>query len=151
MNMKKSACYFTLVTAGIVFLLSNAMAGNGSLQNMGNGICLDKTTGLMWQIDRGKRFSDLGQVKKYVAGVKLGGYDDWRLTTTQEASGLRGLIAIQANKDCHFPKLKGKYWLFDKKKGTVPARLELECFCRGDFDLVIKDKGFVRLVRNSKK
>jgi len=143
--------FFTLAACLILISSSNALAGGGSLQNLGNGICLDKTTGLMWQIDKGKRFSDLAAVQKYLADVKLGGYDDWRLPTTRESSALRGLIAIQGNEDCNFQKLKGKYWLQDKKKGVVPARLELECFCRGDFDLVVKDKGYVRLVRSTKK
>ena len=139
------------ILAVCILGLSGSPAQAGSLQNLGNGICLDKTTGLMWQIDKGKRFSDLSVVNRYVADVKLGGYDDWRLPTTRESSELRGLIAIQGNEDCHFPKLKGKYWLRDEKKGVVPARLELECFCRGDFDLVVKDKGYVRLVRSTKE
>jgi len=142
---------FFCILAVCIFGLSGSPALAGSLQNLGNGICLDKTTGLMWQIDRGKRFSDLSVVNRYVADVKLGGYDDWRLPTTRESSELRGLIAIQGNEDCNFPKLKGKYWLRDEKKGVVPARLELECFCRGDFDLVVKDKGYVRLVRSTKE
>ncbi len=142
---------FFCILAVCILGLSGSPALAGSLQNLGNGICLDKRTGLMWQIDRGKRFSDLAAVRKYVAGMKLGNYDDWRLPTTRESSELRGLIAIQGNEDCHFPKLKGKYWLRDEKKGVVPARLELECFCRGDFDLVVKDKGYVRLVRSTKE
>ncbi len=123
----------------------------GSLKNLGNGICLDQTTGLMWQIGKSKYFADGAEVKQYIAAIRIGGYDGWRLPTTRESSELRGLIAIQGNKDCNFPRLKGKYWLVDEKKGMVPARLELECFCRGDFDLVVKDKGYVRLVRSTKE
>ena len=139
-----------VVVAALLLVASNAMAGGGTLQNMGNGICNDPVSGLMWQIAKGKRFSSLNEVNDYVAGLKLGGYTDWRLPTTRESSELRGLIAIQGNKDCNIPKLESKYWLVDKKKGTVPAKLELECFCRGDFDLVVKDKGYVRAVRNAK-
>lgn len=146
--------YFTLtcrvVVAALFLVVSNAMAGGGTLQNMGNGICNDPVSGLMWQIAKGKRFSSFNEVTNYIAGLKLGGYTDWRLPTTLESSELRGLIAIQGNKDCNIPKLESTYWLVDNKKGAVPAKLELECFCRGDFDLVVKDKGYARVVRSAK-
>ena len=142
---------FFCILAVCILGLSGGKALAGSLQNLGNGICLDKATGLMWQIDKGKRFSDAGEAEKYVAAARLGGYDDWRLPTTRESCELRGLIAIQGNDDCKFFKLKSKYWLIDEKKGLVPARLELECFCRGDYDLVVKDKGYIRLVRSTKE
>jgi len=140
---------FTLAAAAVLIFSSNTLAGGGSLQNLGNGICKDKVTGLEWQIDKSKRFSSFHDVKQYITGLQLGGFSDWRLPTTRESMELRGLIAIQGNDDCGFPKLKSKYWLVDKKEGTVPARLELECFCRGDYDLLAKDKGYVRVVRNA--
>ena len=145
-----------LMMAGALILVSaltgaGPVSAGGDLENLGNGICRDKVTGLMWQIGKSRRFADIEDVKKYIAGLKLGGYTDWRLPTTRESSELRGLIAIQGNDDCQFPKLKSKYWLKDPKKGTIPARLELECFCRGDYDLIPKDKGYVRVVRDGKK
>ena len=133
-----------ILSTGTVF------AGGGTLKNLGNGICQDQEKGLMWEIAYSKRFSNAEDVKKYVSDLKLGGYDDWRLPTTLESCELRGLIAIQGNEGCNIPKLESKYWLEDKKKGTVPARLELECFCRGDYDMIVKDKGYVRVVRFAK-
>ena len=146
----------SLMITGVLVLVcaltgAGPVSAGGDLENMGNGICRDKVTGLMWQIGKSRRFSDIEDVQNYIAGLKLGGYTDWRLPTTRESSELRGLIAIQGNDDCQFPKLKSKYWLKDPKKGTIPARLELECFCRGDYDLVPKDKGYVRVVRDGKK
>ena len=149
MNTKICTHFLPLAAAVVVAFSANAMAGGGTLQNLGDGICKDKVTGLEWQIDKGKRFSSLDNVKQYISDLKLGGFSDWRLPTTGESMALRGLIAIQGNEDCNFPKLKSKYWLVDKKEGTVPARLELECFCRGDYDLLVKDKGYVRVVRNA--
>ncbi len=101
---------------------------------MGNGLCFDQATGLMWQIERGKRFSDINEMKKYLAGLQLGGFTNWYLPATRQASALRGLIAIRGNEDCKFPQLKSKYWLIDEKKDVIPALLELECFCRGDYN-----------------
>ena len=141
--------FFTLAACCILISSSNGLAGGGTLNNLGNGICRDTVTGLEWQIEKSKRFSSLDEVKKYVAELHLGGHSDWRLPTTAETISLRGLIAIQGNKACGFSHLKGKYWMVDKKEGIVPARLELECFCRGDFDLLVKDKGSVRVVRST--
>ena len=152
MNTRTFTRLFTLTAAAVLIFSSNASAGGGTLQNLGNGICRDKVTGLEWQIDKSrKRFSSLDDVQRYIADLKLGDFSDWRLPTTGESMELRGLIAIQGNDDCNFPKLKTKYWLVDKKEGTVPARLELECFCRGDYDLLVKDKGYVRVVRNGRE
>ena len=149
MNKKIISCFVTLPAAIVLIFFTNAMAGKGTLQNMGHGICKDTVTGLEWQIDKSKRFSSLDEVKKYVGSLDLGGFSDWRLPSTQETSELRGVIAIQGNEDCHFSRLKSKYWMVDKKKGIVPARLELECFCRGDYNLLVKDKGHIRAVRNT--
>ena len=133
MNMRTLTRLFTLAATAVLIFSTNTLAGGGTLQNLGNGICRDKVTGLEWQIDRSrKRFSSLDAVKQYIVGLQLGGFSAWRLPTTRESMELRGLIAIQGNDDCAFPKLKSKYWLVDEKKGTIPARLELECFCRGD-------------------
>ena len=149
MNTRILTRLFPLTAAAVLIFSSNTLAGGGTLQNLGNGICKDKVTGLEWQIAKGKRFSSLDDVQQYISGLQLGGFSDWRLPTTRESMELRGLIAIQGNDDCNFPKLTTKYWLVDKKEGTVPARLELECFCRGDYDLLVKDKGYVRVVRNA--
>ncbi len=134
-----------------LFLLQiHTVANGGSLKNIGNGICLDQEKGLMWQIDKSKRYSDIEDVKVYGNRLNLGNYTDWRLPTTMESIELRGIISIQGNNDCRFPKLESRYWLVDKKRGTVPVKLELECFCRGDFNLVFGNKGYVRMVRDIK-
>ena len=150
--MKTLTSTLIYLTGAAILLLAagNGLASEGDLNNMGNGICLDRGTKLMWEIDKSKRYSDIAAVNAYVSNLKLGGYSDWRLPTTSESIELRGLIAIQGNDDCNIPRLDSKYWLVDEKKGTVPARLELECFCRGDFNLIVKDKGYARLVRDSK-
>ncbi len=111
----------------------NTIANGGTLKNLGNGICLDQGKGLMWQIGKSKRYSDIKDVKKYGSELSLGGYTDWRLPTAMETVELRGIISIQGNDDCQFSKFESRYWLVDKKKETVPVKLELECFCRGDF------------------
>jgi len=136
------------MVTSLIFLASNAFAGSGTLEKLPGGICQDQTAGLMWQIGKSKQFLDIDDVKEYVTATTLGDFNDWRLPTTLEGSDLRGVIAIQGNDDCNFSRLDSRYWLVDKKKGTVAAKLELECFCRGDFDLVVKDKGAVRLVRD---
>ena len=85
---------YTVMTVTLLLLAGNTMAREGTLQNIGDGICFDKISGLMWQIDKSKRFSNIQKVKEYVGTKKLGDFTDWRLPTTQESSELRGIIAI---------------------------------------------------------
>jgi hypothetical protein len=132
----------------VILLLNTGAMAESALQKNDAGFCVDKTAGLMWQITKSKQFKKLADVQAYVAGLTLGGYSDWRLPTTLEGGDLRGVIAIQGDDDCKIPRLGRSYWLEDKKDGTVPAKLELECFCRGDFNLIVKKKGAVRVVRN---
>ncbi len=76
MNTKTCTRLFTLTAAAVLIFSTNAMAGSGTLQNLGNGICKDTVTGLEWQIDKSKRFSSLDEVNQYIAGLQLGGYTD---------------------------------------------------------------------------
>ena len=146
MRQMTIGCWLLAVAVSL-FVASSGVADRGSLQDLGNGICLDRGTGLMWQIGKSRRLADREEVNEYTAGLELGGYTDWRLPTTRELSDLLGLIAIIGNQECRFPALGGTYWLVDPKKGMTPARLEMESFCRGDYSLVVKNKGYVRAVR----
>jgi hypothetical protein len=118
-----------------------------TLQNLGNGICLDRSTGLMWQIGHSRRLSEAAKVSDYLSGLRLGGHTDWRLPTILESKGLRLLVDIHGNEACGIEKPMARYWMVDPKKGMIPARLELESFCRGIYTISTGKRGYVRAVR----
>lgn len=52
---------------------------------------LDRATGLMWQQGGSKNYMNYSDAQKYIADLnrqKVGGYDDWRLPTLEEAMSL---------------------------------------------------------------
>jgi len=142
-NRPRSAVIFVL----FFLLMEGGTVHAQTLQNLGNGICLDSSTGLMWQIGHGRRLDDHGKVEQYLTALDLGGYSDWRLPTILESKGLRLLIDIHGNGPCGIEKPMARYWMVDPKKGMVPVRLELESFCRGIYSLSAGKRGYVRAVR----
>jgi len=116
----------------LILLLSQAaLADAETLHNLGNGICVDTSSGLMWQIGHSRRLRDADKVQQYIRDLSLGGFTDWRLPTTAESKGLRLLIDIHGNGACGIEQPRKRYWMLDQQKGVIPIRLELESFCRG--------------------
>ncbi|VAW41905.1 hypothetical protein MNBD_DELTA03-723 [hydrothermal vent metagenome] len=150
-----AARIFTVFFLAAALFLTGAQsvpASGTRLENLGNGTCQDRVTGRMWQITPSRqRFSSKEKARKYVKSLTTGGHHDWRLPTEDELTDLLGLIAIQGNDDCKFPRLDKVFWLVDSHRKTIPARLEMGCFCRGDFDLVQRHRGQVRGVRTITK
>ena len=145
---------FCLVSLGLLLSLLLARpteAGAETLRDLGNGICLDSSSGLMWQIGHSRSLSDVARVKQYIADLNLGGVTGWRLPTTRETKGLRLLIDIHGNGACNIEKPQRRYWMRDEKKGVVPIRLELESFCRGIYSRSPGSRGYVRAVRDTEK
>jgi hypothetical protein len=130
-----------------LLLFGPARTDAGTLQNLGNGICLDRSTGLMWQIGHSRRFGNRDKVEQYLTALRLGGYSDWRLPTILESKGLRLLIDIHGNAACGIEKPMARYWMVDPNKGMLPVRLELESFCRGIYSRSVGKRGYVRAVR----
>jgi len=141
-----STTLFFLILLSLL-LFGPAGTDAGTLQNLGNGICLDTSTGLMWQIGHSRRFGDHDKVEQYLTSLSLGGYSDWRLPTILESKGLRLLIDIHGNAACGIEKPMARYWMVDPKKGMLPVRLELESFCRGIYSRSVGKRGYVRAVR----
>ncbi len=128
------------------------MAGGSNLKKLSDGTCLHAGVNLMWQITPSrKKFRTLDKAEQYVKNLDLAGHHDWRIPTEVELDQLLGLIAIQGNGDCHLSKLKKPYWLIDSHKKIIPARLELDCLCSGDFNVIKRHKAYVRAVRFIKK
>ncbi len=85
------------------------------LKDMGNGVCRQFPTGLMWQIEKSKVISNWHQANEYAKKLQLGGFDDWRLPTREECFALSHLLLMKKG-DCPIKIKKGK-WVTDNKKG----------------------------------
>lgn len=114
------------------------------LKNMGNGICLQQPSGLMWQIERGKKISTFQEASDAAAHLELGGFSDWRLPTKEECYALAELLTLKKG-DCPI-KNQGGYWI--KSTNGTPGHWEDYPLCGGPEFRWVKDaKGYVRAVR----
>jgi hypothetical protein len=118
----------------------------GRLRDQGNGTCVDRATGKIWQVAKSKRITSLAAANDYVHGLDLAGHDDWRLPTVAELYELFLLFDTRNHGDCPM-EFEGNYWSADvDKKGRVGA-WELDGDCHPEREYVPKEAGFVRAVR----
>ncbi len=137
-------CIFILF---ITALPLEAMAADPRLENIGNTICRDSKTGLMWQIQKSKSFKNSKEAVKYSESLVLADYSDWRLPTVDERIALKNIFDLRRNGECNLVRLNSSFWTVGTKQGTQPGRLESNDQCGSDYDFVIKKKGYVRTVR----
>jgi Protein of unknown function (DUF1566) len=131
---------------------SSVTTGDGSahrknvlLEDMGNGVCRQVPSRLMWQIKKSQKFSTRDEANEYVSSLQLGGFDDWRLPTREEYLFLSELLAL--NKDTCPIKFKRAHWASDRHKGN-PGHWEDYPLCGGSEFLWVKgEEGSVRAVR----
>lgn len=115
------------------------------LINMGNGICLQHPSGLMWQIEESQKFSNLNDAINYVTTLTLGGFNDWRLPTRDECLSLAELLEMKIG-DCPI-KIKRGHWVSNNNKHES-GYWEDYPLCGGSEFRWIKDKkSTVRAVR----
>jgi len=127
--------------------LPQAFAGPAQLEDLGNGICKDLKSGLMWQVRKSHKFYTEAEAEKYVKGLRLGGFSDWRLPTKLERWRLLHVFLLDKNGNCTLKYLNLPYWTTKTDKGTRPIRLEIACYCRDDQVISYAPYGFVRAVR----
>lgn len=119
-----------------------------SLMNMGNGVCRQLPSGLMWQIQESKKFSTWNEANEYVSTLKLGGFDDWRLPTRDECLTLTELLELKIG-DCPI-KIKKGHWISNNDKGESGYWEDYPLCGGSEFRWVKEKKGSVRGVRRSK-
>ena len=147
--MKKQLIILALYifSISIAAIPTQTMAAEPRLTHLDNGICQDSKTGLMWQFGKSKSFKSMKKAVEYSENLALAGHSDWRLPTIDERNGLKNIYNLQQNGDCDLIRLDSSFWTVGTKKGTQPGRLESNDQCGGDYDFVIKKKGYVRAVR----
>lgn len=118
----KSKHFLPTLLFAIIFFTHGCNSKNQQttdLQNLGNGMCYDKTSGLMWQSEHSVPLTTFDSAQIYVDKLTLGGHTDWRLPTRRELYDLTSLFDFHRNGECTFT-YEGNYW--SKKidgKGTV--------------------------------
>ena len=134
-------------------LFAPIMAADQQFVDLGNGICQDTQTELMWQL--GKSRSTLTSEEKaleYTRKLDLGGFKDWRLPTMAERWKLTQNVELYKNTGpCDFVHFEFAYWTSETSKGTEPMKLGITCMCAGDEEIDLAKKGYVRAVRDPRQ
>ena len=157
MALKKySTCIILITTISLILCLSSCTSsiktdsdgnyqGKEYLENMGNGICQQHPSGLMWQAGRSPNFSNWEDADQYVKSLTLGGFEDWRLPTPDECLKLSQLIQTHKS-DCPL-KTGGNHWV-SKTNNIEAGQWESNVLCDGPTFRWTKDKkGRVKAVR----
>jgi|GEM_PF-769437 len=157
MALKKKCSWIILIaTIGLVLFLSSCSRttktdsdtnyqGKEYLENMGNGICRQHPSGLMWQAGKSRNFLNWDDANQHVKSLNLGGFEDWRLPTPDECLRLSQLIQMKKS-DCPM-ETGGNHWV--RKTNNIEAgQWESNVNCDGPiFQWTADKKGTVKAVR----
>jgi len=142
--------HLILVFLTLVLLSISGCAGKSNrqarLQNLGNGVCKDKVSGQMWQIEKSKMTTSLQEAQQYASTLRLGGYNDWRLPTMYELYDLNNLFDVFENGDCDLDR-KGNYWSGEKDGEGKAGAWEIGDQCDPLRQYAPGTKGYIRVVR----
>lgn len=119
------------------------------LKNLGDGVCHQLPTGLMWQINRSELISTYKEADEYAKKLQLGGFDDWRLPTPDECLFLSELLLMKKG-DCPIKKSTKGYWVSNGKDGKLGYWDDYPLCGGSEFhwvSWVTSKKGYVRAVR----
>lgn len=124
---------------------SNVAAKKALLEDLGNGVCRQPRSGVMWQIKEIRKIPTRKEANEYVNSLQLGGYNDWRLPTRAELLSLSELLLFPKG-DCSIEFYRA-HWVSDEK-GDSSGYWEEYSLCGGsEFHWVTGKKGSVRAVR----
>lgn len=115
------------------------------LEDLGNGVCRELPSGLMWQIKESQKFSSLNEASEYADSLQLGGFDDWRLPTRDECLSFAELLEIKKG-TCPI-KFKRAHWVSHRKKSKAGYWEDYPLCGGSEFRWVKGKKGSVRAVR----
>jgi hypothetical protein len=151
-------CHYIGLLAGILFVFSLTACSQpmtiaesvGQLKvgvvDMGNGVCRQFPSGLMWQIEASKSVATGEEANAYVHDLQLGGFEDWRLPTREECLDLSELLLMKKG-DCPI-KIKKGHWVQGRRDKVKPGHWEDYPLCGGsEFRWVKTKQGSVWAVR----
>ncbi len=116
------------------------------LENMGNGVCRQHPSGLMWQIKGSKKIATWEEANEYANRLDLAGFDDWRLPTREECLLLSEILLMKKG-NCPI-KNRGSHWVNTHWSTGKSGHWEDYPLCGGsEFRWVDSKGGYVRAVR----
>lgn len=121
------------------------------LQYIGDGVCIDIRTGLMWQMDKSRKYSSPQQAEQHIKELQLADHNGWRLPTKEELFALHDTLFRHLNGNCSI-KLTGNYWATAEDGDVVSGHWETDYLCGPEFNYVesYDNTGYVRAVRLKK-
>lgn len=138
---------FLFAAAGCAVRTDQGAGAAGSrMVTLENGICQDTRTGKMWQVETSRTLRSLEEAQNYVAGLKVGGHDDWRLPTVTELFDLYMIFDLHQNGNCDM-RIEGTYWSDEPDLEGRVGTWELDDNCDPERRYIPKTKGRVRAVR----
>lgn len=142
--------HIALMLLAILILSIQGCAGKSfrevRFQNLGNGICQDKVSGQMWQIEKSPMTHSLKDAEQYAGAMNLGGYNDWRLPTIYELYDLNYLFDLFKNGDCTLDR-EGNYWSGEKDGEGKAGAWKISDQCDPERQYAPGTKGYIRAVR----
>lgn len=151
--MRASICLGILLLnlAGCLSVNTSSKSAPGEaeakLVNLGNDICQDASSGLMWSMERSERLHEGEAARKYAEDLVFGGYNDWRLPTKKELYRLHDIIFRHQNGDCEL-KVSGSYWCEIEEKEALAGYWETYYLCSPEYRYIeTPGTGMVRAVR----
>jgi len=145
--LKMSLLYLSVC---ILIILNNGCVSkqNSLVKLKDQGICKEITTGKMWQIDKGGKFTSLNEAESYATSLQLGGFNDWRVPTKDEYFQLHYLFSEGKNNDCAMNS-NGDFWAISEGEEPTLGHWETYHLCGAEFKYVesLETTGYVRAVR----
>lgn len=115
------------------------------LKDLGNGVCHQLPSGLMWQIDTSENFFNFQDAREYANKLELGGFNDWRLPTRDECFTLSTLLFMKKG-NCPI-KIKKGHWVTENRKGKSGFWDDYPLCGGPEFHWIKTTNGYVRAVR----
>jgi len=114
--------------------------------NLGNGVCQDTKSGLMWAKKRTKTIRSLTGARKSAMDLDLAGYSDWRLPTIYELYDIHFAYDLKMGIECAI-EMEGNYWSDEKDGEGMVGAWEIGDGCDPEREYFGKKIGYVRAVR----
>lgn len=114
--------------------------------DLGNGICQDTVSGIMFQKDRSKTIRGVEGAREYVSGLSLGGHQDWRLPTIYELYDINYVYDLHQGDGCPIEK-EGSYWSDELDGEGMVGAWEISDQCEPERHYFANTKGYVRAIR----
>jgi len=142
------ACFAGCQTAAV-----NSPSGpknQARLSDAGDGVCLDKKTGLMWRTEASPLFTTWEQASRYAAKLDTAGFNDWRLSTSSELYTLYRIIDRKQGGNCPI-RMKDSFWTGSTIGEAQVGFWDSEPLCGGPSYFFIKQSaGKAIAVRSSR-